>query len=289
MTTPLITPDDLARALDGPTPPTLLDVRWTVGLPPGNGLPAYREGHLSGAAFVDLDRELAGPPGARGRHPLPDAGAFAQAMRSHGVRPSRPVVAYDQGDNVGASRAWWTLGYFGHPDVRVLDGGIAAWTAAGLPLSTEAAQPEPGDFEATPGGRLMLDAAQAAEVARRGVLLDARTLIRYRGEQEPIDPVAGHIPGARSAPTTDTMDAHRGTYLSADELRRHFAELGATPGTEVGAYCGSGVTAAHTILALAAAGIPAALYVGSWSEWITDPSRPIGLGDEAASGGAPTP
>jgi thiosulfate/3-mercaptopyruvate sulfurtransferase len=280
MTSPLITPQELARDLAGATPAVLLDVRWTVGLPPGNGLPAYREGHLPGAIFVDLDRELAGPPGPRGRHPLPDADAFAAAMRSHGVSRSRPVVAYDQGDNVGASRAWWTLGYFGHPDVRVLDGGIAAWVAAGLPLSTEEPQPEPADFEAHPGGRPMLDAAQAAALARRGVLLDGRTLIRYRGEQEPIDPVAGHIPGARSAPTTDNMDAQRGTYLDRDALRGRFAALGVTEGTEVGAYCGSGVTAAHTVLALAAAGLPAALYVGSWSEWITDPSRPVGLGDE---------
>jgi thiosulfate/3-mercaptopyruvate sulfurtransferase len=280
MTTPVITPHELVRVLDSPTPPALLDVRWTVGLPPGNGLPAYREGHIEGAVFVDLDRELAGPPGRRGRHPLPDAEAFAAAMRRHGISRTRPVVVYDQGDNVGAARAWWTLGYFGHPDVRVLDGGIAAWNAAGLSLSTAEPQPTPGDFVATPGGRPMLDAAAAAELARRGVLLDARTLVRYRGEQEPIDPVAGHIPGARSAPTTDNMDAQHGTYLPAEALRRRFAELGVTPGTEVGAYCGSGVTAAHTVLALAAAGIPAALYVGSWSEWITDPSRPIGLGDE---------
>jgi thiosulfate/3-mercaptopyruvate sulfurtransferase len=282
MTTPLITPAELAAALSGAAPPTLLDVRWTVGLPPGNGLPAYREGHLPGAAFVDLDRELAGAPGPRGRHPLPDRAAFEQAMRAHGIESTTPVVAYDQGDNVGASRAWWTLGYFGHGDVRVLDGGIAAWTAAGLPLSTDEPRPLPGDFRAIPGGRPMLDAEQAARLARRGVLLDGRTLVRYRGEQEPIDPVAGHIPGAVSAPTTDNMDPERGGYLPAGALRARFAQLGiAGSATPVGAYCGSGVTAAHTVLALAAAGIPAALYVGSWSEWITDPRRPIGLGDEA--------
>jgi thiosulfate/3-mercaptopyruvate sulfurtransferase len=277
-TSPLITPDQLARALDGPSPPLLLDVRWTVGLPPGNGLPAYGQGHLPGAVFVDLDAELAGPPGGRGRHPLPHREAFQAAMRRHGVSASRPVVAYDQGDNVGAARAWWTLGFFGHPDVRVLDGGFAAWVAAGRPVTAEQPQPTPGDFTASPGGRLMLDAAQAAELARGGVLLDARTLIRYRGEQEPIDPVAGHIPGAVSAPTTDSMDADRGTFLPAPVLREQFAALGAVPGVAVGAYCGSGVTGAHTVLALAAAGIPAALYVGSWSEWITDPTRPVALG-----------
>jgi thiosulfate/3-mercaptopyruvate sulfurtransferase len=282
VTSPLITPDELARALDGALSPTLLDVRWTVGLPPGNGLPAYREGHLPGAVFVDLDAELADPPGSRGRHPLPDRAAFEQAMRRHGVSASRPVVAYDQGDNVGASRAWWTLAYFGHPDVRVLDGGIAAWVGAGHPVTAERAGPPaaPGDFDATPGGRIVLDAGQAAELARTGLLLDARTLVRYRGEQEPIDPVAGHIPGAVSAPTTDNMDAQRGTYLDREALRERFAALGVAAGIRVGAYCGSGVTAAHTVLALEAAGIPAALYAGSWSEWITDPARPVALGDE---------
>lgn len=278
MTSPLTTPAELAAALAGASPPTLLDVRWTVGLPPGNGLPAYREGHLPGALFVDLDAELAGPPGARGRHPLPDRAAFEAAMRRHGVSAARPVVAYDQGDDVGAARAWWTLGYFGHPDVRVLDGGLAAWVAAGLPLSADVPAPAPGDFDAVPGGRTMLDAEQAAEVARGGVLLDARTLVRYRGEQEPIDPVAGHIPGAVSAPTTDNMDPRRGTLLPAEALRARFAALGVGAGTPVGAYCGSGVTAAHEVLALEAAGIPAALYVGSWSDWITDPSREVATG-----------
>ena len=280
MTSPLIAPDELARALAGPLPPTLLDVRWTVGLPPGNGLPAYREGHLPGAVFVDLDAELAGPPGAGGRHPLPDREGFERAMRAHGVSAARPVVVYDQGDNVGAARAWWTLGWFGHPDVRVLDGGIARWVGEGHPVTTEVPQPAAGDFDAVPGGRAMLDAAAAAETARRGVLLDARTLVRYRGEEEPIDPVAGHIPDAVSAPTTDNMDPGRGTFLDAPALRERFAALGVAAGVPVGAYCGSGVTAAHEVLALEAAGIPAALYVGSWSEWITDPSRPIGLGDE---------
>jgi thiosulfate/3-mercaptopyruvate sulfurtransferase len=201
-------------------------------------------------------------------------------MRAHGVSAARRVVAYDQGDNVGAARAWWTLLYFGHPDVRVLDGGVAAWVGVGLPLSAEEVRPPAGDFDAVPGGRAMLDASQAAELARRGVLLDARTRVRYRGEQEPIDPVAGHIPGAVSAPTTENMDARRGTFLAAAELRERFAALGVGAGVPVGAYCGSGVTAAHEVLALEAAGIPAALYVGSWSEWISDRSRPVALGDE---------
>jgi thiosulfate/3-mercaptopyruvate sulfurtransferase len=276
---PLVTPAELDAALRGPTPPTLLDVRWWLGGPPG--IDGYRAGHIPGAYFVDLDAELADPPGRRGRHPLPDAAAFEAAMRRHGVSAAGPVVAYDQGDNVGAARAWWVLGYFGHPDVRVLDGGFAAWTADGLPAASVAEPaPAPGDFRATPGGRPMLDADQALALALRGVLLDGRTAIRYRGEQEPIDPVAGHIPGARSAPTGDYMDPATGCFLAPDALRRRVAALGIDGATEVGAYCGSGVTAAHSVLALAAAGITAALYVGSWSEWITDPARPVALGIE---------
>ena len=279
VTGPLVTAAELAEALASASPPTLLDVRWTVGLPPGNGLPGHLEAHIPGAAFVDLDAELADPPGRRGRHPLPEAAAFAAAMRGHGVSSARPVVAYDQGDNVGAARAWWVLGYFGHPDVRVLDGGLAAWAAAGLPLrGGPEPPPPPGDFTSHPGGRAILDAAGAAALARDGVLLDARTLVRYRGEQEPIDPVAGHIPDAVSAPTTDTMDPARPGFLAPATLRQHFARFGATPDAHVGAYCGSGVTAAHEVLALCVAGIPAALYVGSWSEWITDPTRPVATG-----------
>ena len=275
---PLVTPAELDVALRSAAPPTVLDVRWWLGGPPGAD--AYRAGHVPGASFVDLDAELADPPGRRGRHPLPDAGAFEAAMRRHGVSAGRPVVAYDQGDNVGAARAWWVLGYFGHPDVRVLDGGFAAWTAAGLPVTTDERQPASGDFLATPGGRPMLDATQAAALARRGVLLDGRTAIRYRGEQEPIDPVAGHIPGARSAPTGEYMDPATGRFLAPDALRRRVAALGIDAGTEVGAYCGSGVTGAHSVLALTAAGVTASLYVGSWSEWITDPTRPVATGPE---------
>jgi thiosulfate/3-mercaptopyruvate sulfurtransferase len=278
MDSPLVTPAELDAALHGANAPTVLDVRWWLGGP--RGIDAYRAAHIPTAAFVDLDAELAGPPGRGGRHPLPDAAAFEQAMQGHGVSSRHPVVVYDQGDNVGAARAWWTLGYFGHPDVRVLDGGFAAWTTAGLPTTTAEPAPQPGDFTANPGGRPMLDAASAADLARRGVLLDGRTAIRFRGEQEPIDPVAGHIPGARSAPTTDNMDPTTGRFRSPSDLREHFRALGATPAAEVGAYCGSGVTAAHTVLALDVAGIPAALYVGSWSEWITDPARPVATGPE---------
>jgi thiosulfate/3-mercaptopyruvate sulfurtransferase len=272
---PLISVPELAAALREAPGPAVLDVRWRLGGPPG--VQSYRAGHLPGAVFADLDRDLAGPPGgAGGRHPPPEAAVFQAAMRRAGISPDRPVVVYDDADSTAAARAWWTLRYFGHGDVRVLDGGYRAWTAAGEPVTAAAAVPAPGTFTAVPGGMPALDAAGAAGLARSGVLLDARAGERYRGEHEPVDPVAGHIPGAVSAPTAANVRAD-GTFRPADELRARFAGLGAA-GPEVGAYCGSGVTAAHEVLALALAGIPAALYVGSWSGWVTDAGHPVATG-----------
>jgi len=278
MDSPLVTAAELAAELASDTPPTLLDVQWHLGGPPG--VEDYRRGHIPGACFVDLETELAAPPGRAGRHPLPTPTAV-EAMAQHcGIRSDRPVVAYDGGDSVSAARTWWVLSYYGHPHVRVLDGGLQAWRDAGLPLTVEEPSPPPGDFRAHPGGRPMLDAAAAAALARTGVLLDARTPERFRGEVEPIDPVAGHIPGARNLPTLTNLDPTTSRFLPPAQLRARFAAAGATPDVAVGAYCGSGVTAAHEILALAVADIPAALYVGSWSEWITDPTRPIALGND---------
>ena len=271
----------LISAGDMPDAATLLDVRWELGAPPGRDL--YLEGHIPGAVFVDLDTALAAPPGAGGRHPLPDAVAFGEAMRAAGVSGSRPVVVYDAGNSVAAARAWWLLRYFGHPEVSVLDGGFAGWRAAGLPVELEAVAAQPGDFEPRAGGMPLLDAAGAAAVAREGVLLDARAPERFRGESEPIDPVAGHIPGAVNVPAASLVDAS-GRFLDADTLRARFAGAGVragaglSAGAPVGAYCGSGVAAAHEVLALSLAGIPAALYVGSWSDWITDPGRPVATG-----------
>jgi thiosulfate/3-mercaptopyruvate sulfurtransferase len=283
----LISAGQLARELDGPRYPSLLDVRWKLGGPPGRQL--YDEGHVPGAAFVDLDEDLAGPPaggpspleatGSQGRHPLPRPDAFTAAMRRLGVRAERPVVVYDEADSTAAARAWWLLRFFGHPSVRVLDGGFRAWAAAGLPVEREepAQSPGPGDFTARPGHLPLLTADGAAALARDGVLLDARAAERYRGETEPVDPVAGHIPGALSAPTARNVHQD-GTFLPAGELASQFAGLGVKEGSAVGAYCGSGVTAAHQVLALALAGIPCALYAGSWSDWITDPARPVATG-----------
>lgn len=269
-----------AAELAGLSPaPALLDVRWRLGGPPGREL--YLAGHIPGAVFTDLDRDLAARPGPGGRHPMPAAADFQAAMRRAGVRDDRLVVVYDDADSTAAARAWWLLRYFGHRSVRVLDGGYLAWTAAGHPVETgqPPSGPEPGDFTASPGHLELLDAAGAAALARAGLLLDARAGERYRGETEPVDPVAGHIPGAISAPTAANVNPD-GTFQRPADLARRFAVLGADGQTAVGAYCGSGVTAAHEVLALTLAGIPAALYAGSWSEWITDPARPVATGQD---------
>jgi thiosulfate/3-mercaptopyruvate sulfurtransferase len=267
----------LAAELARDPAPVLLDVRWRLGGPPG--IDSYRQGHLPGAVFTDLDRDLSGPPGPAGRHPLPDPAVFQAAMRAAGVSRDRPVVVYDDGDATVAARGWWTLRYFGHRDVRVLDGGYRAWAGAGLAVTTAEPAPAPGDFTADPGHMPVLDAAGAQAAARTGLLLDARAGERYRGETEPVDPVAGHLPGAVSAPTAANVNPD-GTFRDAAELAARFAALGAVPGagTPVAAYCGSGVTAAHEVLALTLAGIPAALYVGSWSSWVADPARPVATG-----------
>ncbi|WP_280700687.1 sulfurtransferase [Kitasatospora sp. GP82] len=271
---PLISVAELAAALDSGHPPVLLDIRWQLGGPPGAR--EFAAGHLPGAHYVDLDRELASPPGAAGRHPLPDPEVFGAALRRAGVSADRPVVVYDAGPATSAARAWWLLHWSGHPDVRVLDGGLAAWRAAGLPESTEQPAAEDGDFKPAPGQLPTLDARQAAELARTGLLLDARAGERYRGEAEPIDPRAGHIPGAVSAPTTENLAAD-GRFLPAATLAERFRTLGVGKG-EVGVYCGSGVTAAHELLALRVAGFGAALYPGSWSEWSGNPDNPVATG-----------
>jgi thiosulfate/3-mercaptopyruvate sulfurtransferase len=269
---PLI-PPELLMAAD--PAPTILDVRWELGREPQRD--AYEAAHIPGAAFVDLDAELSAPPGPRGRHPLPDAGAFQAAMRAAGVSRDRAVVCY----GAGAARAWWLLRYFGHRRAVVLDGGIEGWVAAGGPLESGAAPIEPGDFIATPGGMPLLDAASASRIAAEGVLLDARAPERFRGEVEPIDPVAGHIPGARNRPATDNVSSD-GRFRPRDLLRREFERLGVRDGVEIGAYCGSGVTAAQEVLALELAGFEAGLYAGSWSEWVTDPKRPVERSPRAA-------
>ena len=274
----LVDVEGLAAELAGPNPPVLLDVRWALGDP--HGRDHYRDGHIPGAVYVDLDTELAAHPDdpTQGRHPLPDVAALQAAARRWGISAGRPVVVYDATGGLAAGRAWWLLRWGGLTDVRLLDGGLGAWTASGRALETGAGpEPEPGDVELTGGHLPVLDADGAAALARTGVLLDARAGERYRGEVEPIDPRAGHIPGAVSAPTTDNL-APDGRFRRLDELRARFAELGATG--EVGVYCGSGITAAHEVAALAAIGVEAALFPGSFSAWSSDPQRPVATGPE---------
>ena len=267
---PLITVDEL-RALS----PVLVDVTWNLAGPPGKE--AYDAGHLPGAYFVDLDTELAGPPGP-GRHPLPDATTVTATFQRLGITSAdTPVVVYDAANAMSAARAWWIFRYFGLTDVRVLDGGLAAWKAAGGEITAEAPADGAGTFVATPGHLPVLDADGAAEAAAKGVLLDARAPERFAGEVEPMDPVAGHIPGATNAPTTANVDK-TGHFLPAADLRARFEKLGVTPDAETAVYCGSGVTAAHEALALESAGLPSKVYIGSWSEWITDPTRPVATG-----------
>ena len=288
--------------------PLVLDVRWT--LPPAgqvyDGLAAYQTGHLPRAVFVDLDTELAEPPTpTAGRHPLPKRIRLQTASRLWGQRKNVPVVAYDDWSGLAAARAWWLLRDVGVKDVRILDGGLAAWRRAGLPISTEDFAPLPGDNTLfKPGQMPQVDADGVAALAVDPdvLLLDARAGERYRGEVEPIDPRAGHIPGAISAPTSDNLNAD-GTFRSAAELIERFVALGVrvpaesvilrdesvilrevagSPDTgvsqQVAVYCGSGVTAAHQIAALASIGVEAALYPGSWSQWANDETRPIATG-----------
>jgi thiosulfate/3-mercaptopyruvate sulfurtransferase len=278
---PVLTTAGLAAMLDGVpgTRPVLLDVRWRLGGPPG--IEAYQAGHLPYAVYVDLDAALAGEPGAGGRHPLPDPDALQHDLRAAGVRARHPVVVYDDADGSIAARAWWLLRWAGHREVAVLDGGFAAWAADGLATTREVPEPEPGDIEVHPGGMPVLDADQAAALARDGVLLDARAHPRYAGEVEPVDPRAGHIPGAVNAPFSEHIGPD-GRWREPEELAARFAELGVTADGPVGAYCGSGVTASSVILALEVAGRPAsaALYAGSWSHWSRDPDRPVVTGSD---------
>ncbi len=272
---PLVGVDEAAGLLGSVGGVTALDVRYRMG-GASCGPDEYAAGHLPGASYVDLDTALAAPPGAGGRHPLPQTHSFEAAMRVAGVSAGRPVVVYDDWAGHAAARCWWLLRYHGHDHVRVLDGGWAAWVAAGLPVETGAGAPRaPGTFTAAPGA---MPVVTADDVRSTDVVIDARAPVRYRGETEPIDPVAGRIPGAVNVPTALNLTAD-GRFRPARELRALYAAVGAaSEGASVAAYCGSGVTAAHDVLALEIAGVSAALYPGSWSEWIGDPSRPVETG-----------
>ncbi len=277
MTDVTITADGLRARLGGDTSPVLLDVRWQLG--DDKGHEHYRSAHIPGAIYVDLNADLAGPATPQdGRHPLPDLEQLQQSVRRWGIDTDSTVVAYDDNGNQAAARAWWLLRWAGLSDVVLLDGGLRAWREAGFDLAV-------GDeTAASPGGAALTSdrlptVGVDAVVDVDGVLLDARAGERYRGEQEPVDPRAGHIPGAVSAPTSENLDA-TGRFRSPEELRDRFAAVGVVPGTPTTVYCGSGVTAAHQIAALAIIGVDATLYPGSWSQWSSDPDRPAATGAE---------
>lgn len=269
---------ELNDLLNADAPVRVLDVRWRLDRPEaGHG--DYLTGHIPGAVFVSLDAELSthGEP-SEGRHPLPSTEKLQAAARRWGLRDGDTVVVYDDSKGISAARAWWLLRQ-GGVDVKVLAGGIRGWQAEGYEVATDDVTPEPGDIVLGEIGRDALSIDEAAAFPESGVLLDVRAPERYRGETEPLDPVAGHIPGARNLPTLLHLDPE-GRILDPETVLATFAQVGVTPGTPVAAYCGSGVTAAHTALILHEVGIEAKVFPGSWSQWSNTPGRPVATGDQ---------
>lgn len=269
---------ELNDLLSQGAPVRVIDVRWRLDRP-GSGHDDYLTGHIPGAVFASLDTELAAHGEAsEGRHPLPSTETLQGAARRWGVSSGDIVVAYDDTKGAAAARAWWLLRQAGL-DVRVLDGGIRAWQAAGFDIARDDVRPEPGDVVLGEIGQDALSIDEAAAFPSSGVLLDVRAPERYRGESEPLDPVAGHIPGARNLPTMLHLDAD-GRMLDAEAVLANLAGVGATEKTPIAAYCGSGVTAAHTALILSEIGIEAKVFPGSWSQWSNTPGRPVATGDQ---------
>jgi len=261
----------------------VVDVRWYLD-PGRRGRDEWREGHIPGAAFLDVETDLSAPGGRRGgpigRHPWPSEEQVARVMGGVGIGPGVRVVAYDDASGANASRVWYLLRAHGHELVAVLDGGLAKWKAAGRPLSTDAPDLTPVRFAGRLRPGFVIGKDEMIATHDRRLVLDARAVERYRGETEPIDPRPGHVPGARSAPLSANLTADPvPVFLPADALRRRYAALGADREEPV-VYCGSGVTACHDLLALHLAGLGGVLYGGSWSEWSSDPTLPAALGDE---------
>jgi len=275
----LITAETLVDRLAAGEPVTVLDVRWTLSEP--DGREHYLQGHVPGAVYVSLDDDLTDHTvTGRGRHPLPSGSSVQSAARRWGVCDGRPVVVYDDWNRAGSARAWWVLTAAGITDVRILDGGWSAWKAAGGPIETGSVKAEPGDVttvhEDLYAGALP---TLTADEVSNGPLLDARAPERFRGEVEPVDAVAGHIPGARNLPSTVLLAGDE-TFLAGKDLDRLLTERGVGGGESVGVYCGSGITAAVAVAALTAAGRDAALFPGSWSQWSSDPDRPVARGEQ---------
>ncbi len=273
----LISVEELARRIAHADPRLrVVDTRWYL-LRPGDGRAAYDSGHIPGAIFMDLDTDLSTPDVDRGRHPLPSPAEFRARMAAAGIASDSDVVVYDDVGGTIAARLWWMLDNLGHESVAVLDGGIQAWTAAGHPLSREQVSHELGRLELRDEWTNVVDRETLAQRLREVTLLDGRATERYRGEVEPIDPAAGHIPTAISAPVTGNLRPD-GRFMSADELRLRFEDLDATAGTVV-TYCGSGTNACHNILAMRLAGLDdPVLYAGSFSDWSTA-GMPVMAGD----------
>lgn len=283
MYTTLIQVAQLAELAQREPPDSLaiLDCRHELSRPEWSDA-AYAAGHIPGAVQAHLDRDLSGPVSASsGRHPLPDVTTFAETLGRWGIDDSVQVVAYDQANGAFAARAWWLLRWVGHQAVAVLDGGFAAWQDAGLPVTREPGSRKPRTFRPRVANDAALSTAEVQQALARDeiALIDARSADRFAGENETIDAVAGHVPGASNRPFTKNVDA-RGRFLPAEELRRQWTEaLRGRPPHEVVAMCGSGVSACHNLLALEIAGLSGArLYPGSWSEWIRDPRRPVARG-----------
>lgn len=277
----LITVTELADLIEAGDPVSILDVRWRLDEPDGRA--AYLAGHIPGAEYASLEDELSDHAIAgRGRHPLPSGSDLQVAARGWGIREDVPVVVYDDWNRAGSARAWWVLTAAGLPNVRILDGGLAAWRAAGRGLDTGRVTPQQGNVtvphdDLYAGSRPTLTAEQAGD--GDVTLLDARAPERFRGEVEPLDPAAGHIPGATNLPSTAVLAAD-GTFAAEQVLIQLLAARGVDHGGPLGAYCGSGVTASVTVAALAALGREAALFPGSWSEWCSDPARAVARGPE---------
>ncbi|MEE4674605.1 sulfurtransferase [Pseudomonas alliivorans] len=278
----LIGPEQLAVRQQTPGL-VILDCRFALE-DPDYGQRSYAQGHIDGARFADLNRDLSGPvvKGRTGRHPLPDPATLVERLRTWGIRNDSDIVLYDDGPGMYAARAWWLLTWLGKREgVYLLDGGLKAWHAAGLPLSLDAPRGETGDFMGEPDMSLVLSASRLQGRLGRPemTLIDARAEARFRGEVEPIDPIAGHIPGAQCAAFNENLGPD-GRFLPPDQLKQRFAEqLQGRPAQSLVSYCGSGVTACHNLFALCLAGYPlGTLYAGSWSDWITDPTREIATG-----------
>lgn len=272
----LLSATDLVSSIESGAEPLILDVRWRLDKP--DGVLDYEAGHIPGAIYVDLDTELAehGAP-SEGRHPAPSVKRFTEFLRRVGVTRQRAIVVYDDWQNFGAARAWWLLRKAGIDNVSVLDGGLAAWKSVGGPLQTGTTTPARSDISIDVTSLDGISMDEAASWPERGVLLDARAAARYQGDEEPLDPKAGHIPGALNLPGVSLLTAD-GTFAAPNDLRAAFTSTGVEDGTPTAVYCGSGVTASQVALAAHEVGLDIDVFVGSWSAWSNSESRPVATG-----------